>query len=273
MAIKPNKQLGQNFLKDKKMLNYEIEIAKLVKTDTVLEIGPGLGNLTELIAQKAGKVIAIETDLQFKPVLEALAKKYDNIQIIWRDALTVKFPRFNKVIANLPFNIAMPLTFKILEHDFNIGILMYQKKMAERFGAKPGKERYSKASVLFQRVAKSKILKVVSRNKFDPEPEVDCALVEVRKMREKFRVGDNFNTVLEYLFFQRNNYVDAALKKLLEGNDSKKVYAAIEDLKLKGIKVNSLRPEEFARIARELNNKKIKVPLISEDRKRKAQKR
>jgi 16S rRNA (adenine1518-N6/adenine1519-N6)-dimethyltransferase len=155
--ILPNKKLGQNFLVDQSILQHEIDYAKITKSDIVLEIGPGIGNLTELLAQRAKLVIAIEKDIRFKKCLSKLQKKYDNIDIIYGDALQIDFPDFDKLVSNLPFKIALPLTFKLLDYDFDLGILIYQKKLAKRICASVGQKGYSRLSVSINRNANATI--------------------------------------------------------------------------------------------------------------------
>jgi len=115
------KQLGQNFLINKNVASREISYANITKEDTVLEIGPGKGVLTFLLAESAKKVIAIEKDKRLYDYLKPQLPK--NVQLINNDALKIDFhtiPVFNKIVSNLPFHISSPITFKFLEYDFKI---------------------------------------------------------------------------------------------------------------------------------------------------------
>ena len=139
-GIKLNKNLGQNYLIDKNKRDQIINFGNIDENDIILEIGTGIGTLTIEIAKKAKKVIAIEQD---KNICDILAKrlkdeKIDNVELINDDALKVDFPKFNKIISNLPYQISSPITFKFLDYDFDLAILMYQKEFAERMNGKVG---------------------------------------------------------------------------------------------------------------------------------------
>ena len=122
-GIKLNKNLGQNYLIDKNKRDQIINCGNIDENDIILEIGTGIGTLTIEIAKKAKKVIAIEQD---KNICDILAKrlkdeKIDNVELINDDALKVDFPKFNKIISNLPYQISSPITFKFLDYDFDLG--------------------------------------------------------------------------------------------------------------------------------------------------------
>ncbi len=261
IKIIPKKELGQHFIKDVNILKREIKYAKIGKNDTVLEIGSGIGNLTELLAQKTKKVIAIEKDKQFKDCLDDLQRKYNNLKIIWGDVLTVNIPYFNKVVSNLPFKIALPLTFKLLEYDFDLGILIYQKRLAKRLCAFPGQKGYSRITVQVRRVANVKILELIKKTSFYPSPKVDCAIVKIKKTKPKFDISseDFFKRTLDFMFFKR----------------TKTVRQVLPILKLKHLqnkRIHQLTPKQFGIIAGVLHEKNIKIPAISNEIKRKAQK-
>ncbi|HHH78357.1 MAG TPA: hypothetical protein ENL18_03995, partial [Thermoplasmatales archaeon] len=124
---------GQNFLVDGRIADRQIEYASLKDRDVVLEIGAGYGVLTKRIAAKAGKVVAVEMDSSLADTLEGIP----NADVIRDDVLNVDLNslKFNKVIANLPYQISSPVTFKLLDTTFELGVLMYQKEFAERLVA------------------------------------------------------------------------------------------------------------------------------------------
>jgi len=141
-------KIGQNFLIDKKVAERELEYASIEKNDVVLEIGPGKGIITKLLSEKAQKVIAIEIDEKLVSELKEFLP--DNVLLISGDALKVDFdllPKFNKIVSNLPFHISSPITFKLLDFDFSLAVLIYQKEFAERMVAKSGSKDYSRISV------------------------------------------------------------------------------------------------------------------------------
>ena len=136
--IRLNTKLGQNYLIDENKRNQIINFGKLSKNDVVLEIGSGIGTLTLELASKASKVIAIEQDEKIYKILNKRIEDndIDNVELINDDALNVDFPKFNKIISNLPYQISSPITFKFLDYDFDLAILMYQKEFANRMFVK-----------------------------------------------------------------------------------------------------------------------------------------
>jgi 16S rRNA (adenine1518-N6/adenine1519-N6)-dimethyltransferase len=176
----------QHFLIDELVLERIIEYGKLTIADTVLEIGAGYGNLTAKLAKMAGKVIAIEVDPELAPSI----KKAGNIEVIIGDALKEEFPHFNKIISNLPYSISSPVTFKLLQHGFELGILMYQHEYAKRLVALPGSKDYGRLSIAVQYHARVDILEVVSRQAFITPPEVDSAIVRVVPRPPPYEVRD-----------------------------------------------------------------------------------
>lgn len=211
--ISPNKELGQHFITNRNLLRHEVEYANISNKDIILEIGPGIGNLTELLAQKAKLVIVIEKDLQFQKCLSGLQKKYENIKVIFDDALEINFPSFDKVVSNLPFNIALPLTFKLLNYSFDVAVILCQKRLAQRICASAGQKGYCRLSVSIQRVADAKILKLVPKSAFFPPPEVDGAIVRIKKTPPKFTISSEefFREVLKFMFSHRDSSVRTIL--------------------------------------------------------------
>ncbi|UCH71899.1 MAG: ribosomal RNA small subunit methyltransferase A, partial [Thermoplasmatales archaeon] len=158
------KKLGQNFLIDEKTAEREVEYAQIKKDDIVLEIGPGKGILTKLLARKAKEVIAIEIEERFIKKLKDVLPH--NVELIQGDALKIDFeklPKFNKIVSNLPFQISSPITFKFLEYDFSSAVLIYQKEFADRMIAKPGNKNYSRLSIGIYYKANCKLLETVPK--------------------------------------------------------------------------------------------------------------
>ncbi len=181
--IKPNKLLGQNFLVDKTVLAKIIEAAQLSKEDTILEIGPGLGILTEELAKHAGRVFAIEKDEKLVEILKEKFQKNKNIEIISGDAL--KFESFKlkiknyKVVANIPYYLTAHLIRTFLESSNppQAMTLMVQKEVARRICARP--PEMSLLAVATQFYATAKIQAGVSRKSFRPQPKVDSAIIKI----------------------------------------------------------------------------------------------
>jgi 16S rRNA (adenine1518-N6/adenine1519-N6)-dimethyltransferase len=204
-GLRPNKKLGQHFLADPHLLERELAYAALQPGDTVLEIGPGLGHLTAALAARAGRVVAIERDLQFRACLEALQQQHPGLEICWGDAVEVAFPPFDKVVANLPYQVALPLIFKLMERRFERAVLMMQRDLARRLVAKVGENGYGRLSIAVGRRAEVEILEEVPRQAFHPPPEVESALVRLDRTRPRFSVPDEefFRVVLEAFFKHR----------------------------------------------------------------------
>ncbi|MEF8874023.1 MAG: 16S rRNA (adenine(1518)-N(6)/adenine(1519)-N(6))-dimethyltransferase RsmA [Candidatus Thermoplasmatota archaeon] len=215
LGMRPVKSLGQNFLQDDDIAERIVEAAGLTSKDKVLEIGPGLGTLTDEIMKKAGKTIAIEKDASLVGYLEGRYSdtRFD-VEIIQGDVLERDLPDFGKVISNLPFSISSPITFRLLKEDFSFGVLTYQKEYAERMVAEPGEEDYSRLSVMVSTLADLEILFDVPRNAFYPPPSVDASVIRMVPSRPPFplKYEDAFSKVVKELFNYRRKKIKNALK-------------------------------------------------------------
>ncbi len=180
---KPNKILGQNFLIDKHILKKIIDSADLKSTDLIIEVGPGIGTLTQGLAETAGKIIAVEKDIKMLNVLSETLSAFKNIEIINADILKIDPKLYTqgpyKIVANIPYYLTSPLIRIFLEsanppEDI---ILMLQKEVAQRICAKPNKMSLLAVSVQFY--AEPKIISYVSKNCFWPAPKVDSAIIRI----------------------------------------------------------------------------------------------
>lgn len=182
--IRPLKKWGQNFLVSRTALKRIVNGAGLKKTDTVLEIGPGIGTLTGELARRAKKVIAIEKDRRMIEILKDLLKDYSNVEIVEGDVLKLpttnyQLPTDYKVVANLPYYIVSPVIRKLLESQNPPKelILMIQKEVAQRICAHP--PRMGLLSVSVQFYSRSEIICYISKNSFWPPPKVDGAIIRI----------------------------------------------------------------------------------------------
>ncbi len=177
-GFRPRKRLDQYFLVDRRILQIEADLAKLDRRDLVLEIGAGNGGLTRIIAEKAGKVIAVEKD---RTLVAHLAESCpQNVEVIQGDALKVEFPPFNKVVGNVPYSVSSPLVFRLLDHGFELGVLCFQREFARRMVARPGESEYSRLSVVLAlRTRKVSLALEVPRRAFSPVPRVDSTVVVI----------------------------------------------------------------------------------------------
>ncbi|WP_099210274.1 16S rRNA (adenine(1518)-N(6)/adenine(1519)-N(6))-dimethyltransferase RsmA [Thermococcus henrietii] len=209
--LRPNRDLGQNFLIVPDIIERNVERAELSERDVVLEIGPGLGVLTKELAEKAGKVYAIERD---RRIIEILRSEYSwpNVELIEGDAVKVEWPEFNKMVSNLPYQISSPVTFKLLKHEFERAVLIYQLEFAERMVAKPGDKNYSRLSLMVQAKASVELVERIGKGAFWPRPKVDSAVVVIEPKPKDERIELDENLV-KALFQHRRSTVASALKK------------------------------------------------------------
>ena len=188
-GLKPQKRLGQNFLWQKGLLNKMVAAADLNGQDLVLEIGPGLGSLTQALAKKAKRVIAVEKDPRLIPILRANLREFNNIEIIEGDVLKIGIWKLiencklkikdYKVVSNLPYYIATAVIRQFLEAENppELMVLMLQKEVAQRIAARPPKMSLLAVSIQFY--ADVKIIGYVSRKSFWPKPKVDGAIIKI----------------------------------------------------------------------------------------------
>lgn len=264
-GIKLNRNLGQNYLIDKNKRDQIIDFGNITKDDVVLEIGTGIGTLTIELAKRAKKVIAIEQDSN---ICEILAKRLekeniDNVELINDDALKVDFAPFNKIISNLPYQISSPITFKFLDYDFDLAILMYQKEFAQRMNGEVGSKNYSRLSAMLYFKCDVEKMTDVSCESFIPKPQIDSTVVKLTP-KENTIAEEDFKTYSKFtkaLFQHRNKKIRNALidSRHIISNIDKKVLKkrlnAIEDEKLIDYlkkRVVVLTPEEIMFISKNL---------------------
>jgi 16S rRNA (adenine1518-N6/adenine1519-N6)-dimethyltransferase len=211
--IRPSKRAGQQHVIDSGLLGRMIGYAEVSGEDEVLEIGAGIGNLTHLLAERARKVIAVERDGRFIKILRERLKGRSNVKIVHGDVLRIELPKFNKVVANLPYGISSDATFRLLERDFELAVLMYQWEFAERLTASPGSADYGRLTVNAYYRADVELLEKVLPSAFLPQPKVFSAVVRLRPRKPPFKVVDEkvFFDVVRALFQHRRQKVRNAL--------------------------------------------------------------
>lgn len=230
------KSLGQNFLINKNVAVREVSYATISKKDVVLEVGPGKGILTKLLAEKAKKVVAIEID--DKLIKKLKEKLPNNVELIHNDVLKVDFnkiPKFNKIVANLPFQISSPVTFKFLEHGFDLAVLVFQKEFANRMNAICGSKDYSRLSVGVYYKAKCEVLEIIPKTCFKPQPKVDSCVIRLTKRKTPpFFVRDEtfFFNLTKNLFNHRRKKIKNILNNLyhIKKNDIPYLDKRVEEL-------------------------------------------
>lgn len=258
-GIRLSKKLGQSHLVDENILERIIEYAEISPGDTVLEIGSGIGNLTIMLAEEAERVIAIEKDARLVKVLSKRLENVENVKIIQGDALEKDLPKFDKIVSNIPYSISSPLTFRILEEEFDMGILTYQKEFAERMVAQPGSSDYGRLSVNISYKGKAEILEEIPPEAFIPRPEVKSCIVRIETREAPFKVKDDekFSKIVKASFQQRRkkirNSMINSFDEIFPNTDlSKGEKRDIIDNSLSDRLINSrpenLSPEDFGEI-------------------------
>lgn len=265
----PRKSLGQNFIKDSRVLERMGEIADLSKDDEVLEIGAGLGGLTLFLGQKAGRVIAIEKDRRLVEKLKETVSHLKNVEVVPEDALRVEFIRFYgkrriKVVSNLPYSISSPILIKLLEEreTFSLLALMIQREVGERITALPGSRTYGSISVLVQTYMDVSIELHVPPDAFWPRPKVDSVVIKLVPLpNPRIAMPDEklFRSIVRAAFSSRRKILSNSLCSLLSREKVEEI------LKLSGIdgkrRAETLSVGEFGRLTEEAF--KIKKSLTS----------
>lgn len=189
-GFKFSKSLGQNFLIDGNVVRKIVREAGITKDDYVLEIGPGMGTLTEELALNAKKVVAVELDKKLLPILDETLANYDNVEIIYGDVLEVDLKALIeekldggpvKLVANLPYYVTTPIIGKLLEDDLKLESInvMVQKEVADRMAAGPGSKSYGSLSVFVNFYTKPKVVVKVPKTVFMPQPKIDSSVIKL----------------------------------------------------------------------------------------------
>jgi 16S rRNA (adenine1518-N6/adenine1519-N6)-dimethyltransferase len=242
-SVRPGKRKGQNFLIDERVADREVGYAGIKPVETVLEIGPGLGMLTERLIPKAKRVVGIEYD---SGLCRFLGEKYgDKIELIEGNALEVDFPEFDKMVSNIPYNISSPLIFKLLDYHFDRAVIMIQKEFAERMVAKPDTDDYSRLTVNTYYRAECRLLEHVPRSRFWPEPEVDSTIIMLSPRPPPFKVKDEklFFRLVDVLFQHRRKKISTILKM------KRIAVERIPTLPYVDLRVEALSPEQIGKLS------------------------
>ncbi len=228
------KSLGQNFLIDSNILRKIVETATLTKEAGVIEIGPGIGSLTEMLARHAKKVVAIEIDQRLLPILADNLSPYDHIEVVHGDVLEQDLHQLLQehmagiehihVVANLPYYVTTPILMKLLEERLPIQsiVIMIQKEVAERIAAQPGGKEYGSLSVAAQYYAEPHYCITVPKNVFMPKPNVDSAVIRLSIRKKPPIQVDNeelFFRVVRASFAQRRKTIYNNLRSAFAGMD------------------------------------------------------
>ncbi len=265
------KKFGQNFLIDAHVVEKILSSAALTQEDCVLEIGPGIGTMTQALAERAGQVIAVEIDRNLIPILSDTLVGYSNVTVICADILKMDLKKLAqeqnggrpfKVVANLPYYITTPIIMGLLEGDVPVETItiMVQKEVADRIKEKPGKKEYGALSLAVQYYAKPEIVANVPPNCFMPRPKVGSAVIRLTRYQEPpvFTVDEKLMFALIRASFnqRRKTLVNGLLNSPEIVYTKEQIQTALEEQNLSlSVRGETLSLQQFA----ELSNSLVKM--------------
>ena len=258
------KKFGQNFLIDGHVLDKIIAGAGVTKDDMVLEIGPGIGTMTQYLAEAAGKVVAVEIDRNLLPILQETLADYDNVKVIHADVLSLDLEKLVqeenggrpiKVVANLPYYITTPIIMALFEQHVPLAnvTVMVQKEVADRMQVGPGTKDYGALSLAVQYYAKPQVVLTVPASCFMPRPNVDSAVIRLTRYEEPpVQVKDEkmLFKIIRASFNQRRKTLQNGLNNSSELNFTKdQIAAAIAEAGFSpSVRGEALTLEQFAKL-------------------------
>ena len=261
------KSFGQNFLTDTNILQKIVDTAEIDKNVNVIEIGPGIGALTEFLAENAAEVMAFEIDERLVPILEDTLRDHDNIKVINEDVLKAdlqtrvkEFKNPNlpiKVVANLPYYITTPILMHLIESKIPFAefVVMMQKEVADRISAEPNTKAYGSLSIAVQYYMTAKVAFVVPRTVFVPAPNVDSAILKMTRREQplvEVKNEDFFFRVSKISFVHRRKTLWNNLTSHFGKSDEvkPKLEQALENANIKpSIRGEALSIPDFARLS------------------------
>ncbi|KRM24513.1 16S rRNA (adenine(1518)-N(6)/adenine(1519)-N(6))-dimethyltransferase RsmA [Latilactobacillus graminis] len=274
-GFKFKKSLGQNFLTNITILKQIVAAGDITKDDDVIEIGPGIGSLTEQIARKAHRVLSFEIDARLMPVLKDTLNHYHNVTVLNQDILeadlkTIIAEQFDgqhnlKIVANLPYYITTPIMLHLLEAGLPINrmVLMMQKEVAERINAVPGSKAYGSLSIAVQLHSQVNLAFIVPKTAFMPQPNVDSAIVELVGRQEPLVTVTNqtlFDQLVRGAFAQRRKTLWNNLQNQFGKQEEVKaaLTIALEAVEIApSSRAEQLSIQQFAQLSDALNQQSI----------------
>lgn len=262
--IKPDRDLGQNFLIDSNILGVIERSADLAPTDVVLEIGGGLGVLSEHLAARAHHVHVVEIDQRLREALLDATEAHPNVTVHWADAMTMDLselaPAPTKVVANLPYGVAAGALLRTIEQlpDVQVWVAMVQREVGERLAATPGSAAYGVPSAIAQLACEVRVLRAIPRSVFHPVPNVDSVLVGMSRRGPAPSAG--VRALVGGAFAHRRKTLATSLQlsglavsDLAKGDSRARTRAALTELGLReDIRAERLSPEDFKALAGKL---------------------
>lgn len=257
--FKHKKSLGQNFLKDNNIIQKIVNASSITEDSLIIEVGPGEGALTKELIKTNGKILAFEIDERLKDELKIISN--DNLEIVFRDFLQVDLDSYLQkynyekllLIANLPYYITTPIIMKVInETKIDEMIIMVQKEVGNRFRAKPQTKEYNSLSVFLQYYFEIEVVTMVSRNCFEPKPNVDSIVIKFTRKTNKYHLKNEnmfFKLVRDAFMHKRKN-----LKNNLYEYDINKIEKVLKrfnkDLRSRAEEITL---EEFIEISNEIS--------------------
>lgn len=264
-GFKFSKSLGQNFLIDGNVVRKIVREAEITKDDYVLEIGPGMGTLTEELAINAKKVVAVELDRKLIPILDETLAGYDNVEIVYGDILEVDVRKLIdeklgggpvKVVANLPYYVTTPIIGKLLEDNLNFQSIsvMVQKEVADRMAANPGSKSYGSLSVFVHFYTNPKVVVKVPKTVFMPQPKIDSSVIKLELKNELPDIDrEQFFKVVKAAFSKRRKTIINALSTYGFDLDKEEFKKALDNVGIKlEERAENISVEDFIKLSKEL---------------------
>ena len=264
-GFKFSKALGQNFLIDGNIVRKIVSESNITKDDYVLEIGPGMGTLTEELALRAKKVIAVELDKNLLPILDETLGIYDNVEIIHGDILDIDIEKLIeekceggpiKVVANLPYYVTTPIIGKLIESDLKLESItvMVQKEVADRMASGPGSKVYGSLSVFVNFYSHPEIVVKVPKTVFIPQPKIDSSVIKLNLKKELPDIDkDKLFKVVKAGFSKRRKTILNALSSYGFNIEKDDIRQVLESLDISpSERAENLSPEEFIKISKAL---------------------
>jgi 16S rRNA (adenine1518-N6/adenine1519-N6)-dimethyltransferase len=247
-GIRPKKSLGQHFLIEPTLARRIVELADVGPDDQVVEVGAGLGSLTGALAATGARVVALEIDRSLVPAVQEAVVGADNVRIEVGDALSVDWRAVLgrghgwKMVANLPYNVAVPVVMRVLESEPSITrlLVMVQREVGERLAAKPGDTEFGAVSLRVAYRATAQVVRTVPRTVFWPAPNVDSVLVSMVRHPPPVEADEaNLWALIREAFAQRRKTIRSALLRL--GLDPERAAETLRDCGVEPMR----RPEEL----------------------------
>jgi len=253
-----NPQKGQHLLINKNIVEKEIKEAELTKKDRVIEIGSGKGILTEELAKNSGKVLSFEIDEQFKQELDELKKKYDNLSIIYSDALKQDWKGYNKIVSNIPYFLAGDIILKAIKTEIEMLVLVVGEDFKEKLEKKQGKIGII-ADLFYETIPIMRLQK----EDFSPQPKVNSWMIKMMKKENE----DNINNLLKQIIIKKGKIKNSIIHSLMEtGKTKNQARDLIKEMKITEEVLNKpcekITGEFILRLRKELENIILKLKEV-----------